>query len=151
MATLPFIFPAPLMSGHFVPALEISALPTWKLLASIGTIPPACSVQSSLVTSLQQPLDRHWDVLSALAGLLGGQEALGKPSLFPPVELCSSFPEWLPDEVMLLADGRRSWRMAASGLFAWATCPRHKMSPFWGLKGKPGPRLHTFIHFPVLS
>lgn len=64
---------------------------------------------------------------------------------------CSSFPEWLPDEVMLLADGRRSWRMAASGLLAWATCPRHKMSPFWWLKGRPGPRLQTFIRHPALS
>lgn len=128
--TLPFIFLAPLMSGHFVPVLEISALPTWKLLASGRTVPSACLVQPSLVTFLQRSLDRHWDVLSALTGLLGGQEALGKPSSFPLMELCSSFPEWLPDEVMLLADGRRSWRMAASGLFAWVTCPRHKMSPF---------------------
>lgn len=41
--------------------------------------------------------------------------------------------------------------MAASGLLAWATCPRHKMNPFWWLKGRPGPRLQTFIHLPALS
>lgn len=52
LETLPFISPASLTSGHFVPALEISALPTRKLLASGRTVPLVCSVQFSLVTSL---------------------------------------------------------------------------------------------------
>lgn len=71
------------LSGHFVSAFEISTLSTWKLLASGTTIPSACSVQASLVTSLQVT----GQALSALAGLLGGQEALGKPSSFPLMEL----------------------------------------------------------------
>lgn len=135
---------APLMSGHLVPALEISDLPTWKLLASDRAVPPAWA----------PPCSGHWAntraMLSALVGLLGGQESLGKPSSLPLLGLCSSFPEWLPDEVMLRADGRSCWRMAVSGLLAWATCPKHKISPFLWLKGKPGQRPQTFIHFSSL-
>lgn len=50
----------PLVSGHLVPALEISALPTRKLLASGLAVLPAYSVPPSLVTSLQWSLGKHW-------------------------------------------------------------------------------------------
>lgn len=55
-------------------------------------------------------------MLSALLGLLGGQEALGKPSSLPLQGLCNSFPEWLPDEVMLLVTGGAAgeWQSVAS-------------------------------------
>lgn len=115
----------------WVPALEISVLPTWKLLASGRAVPP--SIQFNPDLSL--PCRRHWagtgHVLSALVGLLGGQEALGNPSSFPLLELCSSFPEWLPDEVMRLADGR-SCRENGS---QWPPClgdlPKAQNKPFW--------------------